>query len=66
MTRTFQPGDRVRFIANGVEGVVTRNMGPAINTLTGNDVIEWRFDGLNVHDSAFLELVRHDSDRSPS
>jgi hypothetical protein len=56
---SFQRGDRVVFTANGVTGVVVRNGGPAVNTLTGNDVIEWftpgSDGGLCVHDSSKLE-----------
>lgn len=54
----FQTGDRVAFEANGVTGTVVRNMGPAVNTLTGNDVIEWFVPGSDggvcVHDASKL------------
>lgn len=57
--RTFRPGDTIRFRANGVTGTVTRNAGPAVNTCTGNDVIEWTDDERHgcIHDAAKLELV---------
>lgn len=55
----FQRGDRVVFTANGVTGVVVNNLGPAVNTLTANDVIEWFTPGSDggrcVHDSSKLE-----------
>jgi hypothetical protein len=55
----LRTGDQVRFRANGVTGTVTRNLGPAVNTLTGNDVIEWFVPGsdggLCVADAAKLE-----------
>lgn len=57
--RPFQPGDVVRFRTNGVFGTVTRNLGPAVNTRTGHDVIEWHAgaDGSCTHDAELLELV---------
>lgn len=59
-TEKCYPGDRIRFRANQVRGVVIRNHGPAVNTETGNDVITWRCPdgGHCVHDAAELELDR--------
>jgi hypothetical protein len=66
--RKYRKGDRIQFLSNGVLGQVVRNMGPAVNTRTGNDVIEWREvlpDGAGgerlgavcVHDAEKLWLV---------
>lgn len=53
----FKTGDRVAFKANGVTGTVVRNLGPAVNTLTGNDVIEWFVPGSDGG------LCAHDADK---
>jgi hypothetical protein len=51
------------FVGNGVQGIVTRNCSLSINSLTGNDVIEWReivgdhLGGVCVHDAELLEMV---------
>lgn len=61
--RPFKTGDKIAFSANGVEGIVIRNCGPAVNTLTGNDVIEWReilgdyLDSVCIHDSELIEML---------
>jgi hypothetical protein len=58
---SFQRGDRVVFTANGVTGVVVDNLGSAVNTLTGDDVIEWFTPGSDggrcVHESSKLTKI---------